>query len=135
MTASAAADASGNATSWNIVIGSDALKPFMWFAGAVLAVSLLISVVGLGISITGALRSIDETERLSDAYDKRVTDLAARYDAKVAYLTARYDAKVDTITTKSEDQTRYMIQVAYWLQRVEVAKPGLKLPPAPQRPL
>lgn len=40
-----------NGSAINIILGSDALKPFAWFAGAVLAVALLISVAALGGSI------------------------------------------------------------------------------------
>ena len=40
-----------NGSAINIILGSDALKPFAWFAGAVLAVTLLISVAALGGSI------------------------------------------------------------------------------------
>lgn len=45
------AEAHGNAPAINIILGTEAIKPFAWFAGAVLAVSLLISLMALGVAI------------------------------------------------------------------------------------
>jgi hypothetical protein len=45
-------------------------------------------------------------------------------------------AKSETISEKSENLTRYMVQVSYWGQRAELAatNAGLKLPPFPKQP-
>ncbi len=51
----AVAKASGTGPAFNVIIGADALRPFTWFAGAVLAINLLVAVAAVGIAIWSAV--------------------------------------------------------------------------------
>lgn len=87
----------------NLIVNSETMKPFAWFAGGIVGACLIISIAAVLIAMAGAL-----------------------------YVSG----KADRMSTATENQTRYMIQITYWMQRVEVAaeKQGVKLPPPPQQP-
>lgn len=60
------AETKGSGQSVNIVLGSDALKPFAWFAGTVLAVALLISILSLAMSIYGLTTANDLSRKFDN---------------------------------------------------------------------
>src|SRR6185369_15876196 len=65
----ATAEAHGTGPAINIVLGSEAIKPFAWFAGAVLAVALLISIIAFGLTIYG-LTTANELSRKFDKVER-----------------------------------------------------------------
>lgn len=51
------AESHGTAPAFNIVLGAEMMRPFAWFAGAVLAVNLLASVAAISIAIWAAVET------------------------------------------------------------------------------
>lgn len=73
------AESHGTAPAFNIVLGYEALRPLAYFAGAILAVVLLVSLTALGVSIWAITSSSawqwSQGQRMEDKIDEANTNL------------------------------------------------------------